>query len=151
RYRVPWQCPPRRLEDPARQCRASLETRVARLARGVLQVDAAGLDRRRDDRPRAVCTLAVSRDRRLGLASLDADHQVRQVLQAGEQVQRPGRPVGPEAGPTMAGPRHGVPEEAREPAGVHALGLLGRGLRRTLVRADGPGAGAGRGPVVWDA
>ena len=35
--RVPRQCPPRRLEDPAGQRGARLEARVARLARGVLR------------------------------------------------------------------------------------------------------------------
>ena len=149
--RVPRLRPPRGLEDPPRPCDPRLEARVARLARGILSAGVPGLDRRREDRSPAVRTLALPCARRPGLASSDADHPVRQVPQAGGQGRRPGQPVRPQAGSPVAGPREGVPEEAREAAGMHAPGLLGRGLRRTVVCGDGPGAGAGRGPVGWDA
>ena len=63
---------------------------------------------------------------------------------------RPGHGAGPAAGSPVAGPRGGLPQEARAAVGMHAPGLLGGGLRRAVVPGDRPGGGPGREPVVRD-
>ena len=143
----------RRLEDPACQRGPRLETRVARLARGVLPAAVPGLDRDRDDRPRTVRPLALPGDRRPGLASPDADHQVRQVPQAGRQGRVPVSRFVPKPGRRWQGRGMAFPKKPEKRLGCTLLACWDEGydepwfvvtdlaLRRP--RACGMGCGPG--------
>ena len=94
------------------------------------------LDRDRHERPWVVCPLAVSGDRRSGLASLDANHSQKQVPQERIAVESSGHSIRLEDRAAMARTWCGLPEDGSATARLHALGLLGIRSRRTMVRSD---------------
>ena len=78
------------------------------------------------DRSRAVCAVAVSGDRGLGLASDDADYAAKPVRPAGWVNHQPVWWLCPSR-PSLAGSRRGVSHDGRVAVGVHVVGLLVRG------------------------
>ena len=109
------------------------------------------MDRDRHERPRVVCPLAVSGDRCSGLASLDANHSHGQIPQERFADEPSGHGICSERRAAMAGTWCGLPNDTSSTARLHAFGMLGVWLRRTMVCSDRLGAGPERQLVVRDA